>query len=762
MGEYDPVTRPDLETDLPERLDDSGLGRLLDLMPEAILAIDQWQRVRYFNRRSEVIFGYSAEEVLGRPLNMLLPEGARQAHQRLVDRFADSVGERQDINWRPSMRGQHKDGSDIPFNSTICRLEIDGAQYFAAVLHDIGGLKHTELALRRSEESYRDLIETSAQGMLIQQDLRIVLANQALAVLTGYEIAELLSMGLDDLRHPDDRVTALNRHSAAVHFEEYENTEERLRRKDGTTVWVQVHSRDIERQGRPARLITAIDISDRKRAEEEASRQRRYAATAERLAKVGSWGWQSGVEQSFWSDEFLRILGIAPGGIKPGFQGFLEFVHPDDRTRIESQRKLFISSGEWASEEVRIVRPDGEIRTVILQWEMLRGDNGQPVEAGGSIQDVTELRTAEADLRDSEKRFRDIAENTPLALLITRRSNGTILFANDRVETVLGLPAAQILGQDIKQFYWQPKDREATTSELDQNVQIDYRPLHMRHSDGRRIATRHFLRAVTYDGEEAILGAFEDVTERLELEERLRHAQKMEAVGQLTGGIAHDFNNLLAVIMGNLALLQEDRTITDNIRDLATSALASAERGANLTHRLLAFARRQPLMPRPTNLNDLIEGMGDLLRHSLNANIKVHTCMEADLYSCEIDASQMENAILNLAINGRDAMASGGTLSISTRNLDTEKTLQYGEDTVRPGRYVGLAVSDTGDGMSGEVLRQALDPFFSTKEVGRGSGLGLSMVYGFIRQSGGYLRLESAPGQGTTISMLLPGIVADG
>ena len=284
----------------------------------------------------------------------------------------------------------------------------------------------------------------------------------------------------------------------------------------------------------------------------------------------------------------------------------------------------------------------------------------------------------------------------------------------------------------------------------------------MRRADGVRIATRHFLRSVTYDGEEAILGAFEDITERLELEERLRQAQKMEAVGQLTGGIAHDFNNLLAVIMGNLAFLQESSTISQDARDMVDSALAAAERGAGLTHRLLAFARRQPLAPQSTDLNSLITGMEDLLSRSLGGNIKIHTALGDDLRCCKIDTVQMENAVLNLAINGRDAMDRGGELTIATSNLDIEKLRQFGEEVIHPGGYVVLSVSDTGSGMSRDIMKQAFDPFFTTKEVGRGSGLGLSMVYGFIRQSGGYLRLESEPGQGTTISMLLPQVNPDG
>ncbi len=746
---------------LPKGLDSGGLSRLLDIVPEAILAINQRHQIRYFNKRAEDTFGYSAEEVLGQTLNILLPQITRDNHEHLIDRFAKAVDESQDVTWRPSMRGQHKSGREIPFDSTICRLEIDGELYFAAVLHDISSHKHTELALRQSEESYRELIETSIQGMLIQQDQHMVLVNRAFAAMTGYEISELLSMNVDDLRHPDDVAEIQKRQTRLGQIDEYEIDETRLVCKDGSIVWLQIRVRAVEWQGRPARLITAVDISQRKWAEEEARRQRRYLTTSERLASVGSWGRRMDTDEPFWSDEYYRILGIMPGSVKPGYPSFLTFVHPDDRARLDRQRNEFISNGKWFSKEIRIVRPNGDVRIAVAQWEMLQGDNGQPVEISGSMQDITDQRAAELGLRDSEKRFRDIAENTPLALVITRHGDGTILFANHRVEPILGVSAKQILGRDIKKFYWRPKDRKAWTLQLDQETQIDGKSLQMRRADGRRIVTRHFLRSAIYDGEAAILGAFEDITERLELEERLRQAQKMEAVGQLTGGIAHDFNNLLAVIIGNLALLQEDRTIGQNARDMAGSAQAAAERGAGLTHRLLAFARRQPLAPQSTDLNSLINGMDDLLRRSLGGNVKIHTALADHLHLCKIDTAQMENAVLNLTINGRDAMGPGGELSITTSNYEADKLLLFGEEVILPGRYVVLSVGDTGSGMSSDVMKQAIDPFFTTKKVGKGSGLGLSMVYGFIRQSGGYLRLESKPGQGTTISMLLPRVNPD-
>jgi PAS domain S-box-containing protein len=250
-----------------------------------------------------------------------------------------------------------------------------------------------------------------------------------------------------------------------------------------------------------------------------------------------------------------------------------------------------------------------------------------------------------------------------------------------------------------------------------------------------------------------------DVTESRQLEEQLRQAQKMEAVGQLTGGVAHDFNNLLTVVIGNLDVMELGLTDERLVR-LLGAARRGAERAATLTHRLLAFSRKQPLAPQPVDLNKLVGGMSDLLRRSLGETVTIDTSLAGDLWQTSADANQIENALLNLALNARDAMAPGGKLTIGTANavLDAAYAARYPE--VARGDYALLSVTDTGTGMSAETLAKAFEPFFTTKDIGNGSGLGLSMVYGFARQSGGHAAIKSAPGHGTTVELYLPRLIA--
>src|SRR5512132_2662151 len=248
----------------------------------------------------------------------------------------------------------------------------------------------------------------------------------------------------------------------------------------------------------------------------------------------------------------------------------------------------------------------------------------------------------------------------------------------------------------------------------------------------------------------------EDITERKQTEEQLRQAQKMQAVGQLTGGIAHDFNNLLAIITGNLQLLGERVGGDVRTREYFDDALWSAKRGGELTHRLLVFSRRQPLKPDVIDLNDVVRGMTELLRRTLGASIRIEEALAPNLWKAFADRGELENALVNLAVNARAAMRSAGTLTLETRNavLDEDYAEQYEE--VTPGEYVLLAVADTGTGMSPEIMQRAFEPFFTTKEVGQGSGLGLSMVYGFVKQTGGHISIYSRVGKGTSVKLYLP------
>jgi len=371
---------------------------------------------------------------------------------------------------------------------------------------------------------------------------------------------------------------------------------------------------------------------------------------------------------------------------------------------------------------------------------------------------IVAQRRAELMQRRSEMQLRTLADNLP-ALVAYMDAERRIRFINRTGERWYARPAAQIVGQPIEALL-PPAHVEANRTE---NAQaLAGVPLHFERTqpypDGvTRTVEVLYIPDRGEDGTvRGVFGVIADISERRATEAQLRQSQKMEAVGQLTGGVAHDFNNLLGVISGNLDLLDEALAGQPRLRELLRSASRAVDRGATLTGSLLAFSRQQPLAPRVLDLAKVVREMTDLLRRTVPESIEIELIAAGGLWRCAADIGQLQNALLNLVLNARDAMADGGKLTIETANARLDDAYAEAHLEVTPGQYVLLAVSDTGQGMPPEVVARAFDPFFTTKRGGSGTGLGLSMVYGFAKQSGGHVKIYSEPGHGTTVKLYLP------
>lgn len=378
------------------------------------------------------------------------------------------------------------------------------------------------------------------------------------------------------------------------------------------------------------------------------------------------------------------------------------------------------------------------------------------------LRDITESKQAEETLKDSEAIARSVLD-TALDAYIRMDQQGRISEWNLMAERTFGWDRDEAIGQPLADLIIPAEQREAHREGLARYLATGEAPLLNRRIEvealrrnGERFAVELTILAVEARNRREFSAFLRDLTERKEAEAQLRQAQRMEAIGHLTGGIAHDFNNLLTVIIGNLELVGS-RDAGDLRQDqLTRQALAAAEKGAALTHRLLAFSRQQALNPVHTELNDVVNGMIDLLRRTLGEDVEIEVQLARDLWPELADKTQVESALLNLALNARDAMPGGGKLTIETGNVALCEEYAANNTEVTPGDYVMLAVTDTGTGMPPEVVERAFDPFFTTKDAGKGSGLGLSMIYGFAKQSGGHLKIYSEPGHGTTIKLYLP------
>jgi PAS domain S-box-containing protein len=412
--------------------------------------------------------------------------------------------------------------------------------------------------------------------------------------------------------------------------------------------------------------------------------------------------------------------------------------------------------------EVAGQRKDGSVFPMDLSvGEAKEGDDSIFV---GIIHDLSQYQRAEQEIRETAARLKALVE-TAVDGVIMIDGNGRVLMFNPACEKLFGYEAEEVIGQNVSMLMPRPYREENDTylSNFHQTGEKKIigigREVTGQRQDGSTFPMDISVGEATHgDGESIFVGIIHDLTERKQTEAQLMQAQKMETVGQLSGGIAHDFNNLLTVVVGNAEVLSESLRARPDLQHLADSIVAAGERGAELTQRLLAFSRRQTLQPADIDCNALVRGMEKLLRRMLPEAISVRTILDADVRTAYADPGQLENAILNLAINARDAMSDGGTLTITTANVPLDERYRDLHPEVNPGEYVMVSVTDDGSGMPKEVLDHVFEPFFTTKEVGKGSGLGLSMVYGFVKQSNGHVAIYSEPALGTTVRIYLPAV----
>lgn len=460
---------------------------------------------------------------------------------------------------------------------------------------------------------------------------------------------------------------------------------------------------------------------------------------------------------SYWAAGCERLYGWSRE------EALGKVVHELLNTRYPVPRSEIIASlhseGSWQG-ELGHQKKDGSLVFVASLWVARKSEADVIYSVLQSNSDISRLKRAQDEVATREAHLRSILETVPEAMIVID-AKGAIASFSAAASQLFGYGAEEVVGQNVKMLMPEPYrsehdgyiERYLTTGEA---RIIGYgRVVKGQTKDGAVFPMELAVGEAQSAGQRIFTGFIRDLTSRQKMEEELRQAQKMEAIGQLTGGLAHDFNNLLTVITGNLEMLETSLESSEQ-RELVKEAQDAAQDGAKLTGHLLAFGRRQPLNPAPTDLAPLIMNFSELLRRTLGELIELNIRVTGSEHSCVVDPAQFQNALLNLALNARDAMPRGGklTIEISRTRLDADYAQMYPE--IRTGWYVLVAVTDTGTGMTEEVRQRAFEPFFTTKPAGAGTGLGLSMVYGFVKQSGGNIQIYSELEQGTSVRIFLP------
>jgi PAS domain S-box-containing protein len=469
-----------------------------------------------------------------------------------------------------------------------------------------------------------------------------------------------------------------------------------------------------------------------------------------------------------WNSGAARLKGYSAEEIIG--QPFAKFFTPEDQTKEFPQQALAAAgrTGRFESEGWR-VRADGSRFWALGVIDAVRDHDGKLIGFAKVTRDMTERRLEQSRLLESERRFRHLVQSVVDYAIFQLDMDGVVATWNRGAERIKGYSADEIIGQHFSTFY----------TEEDRAADVPARTLATAANEGRfevegwrvrKNGTRFWATAVVdpilNDNGETVAFATvtRDITERMETQRILREtqeqlavSQRMEAVGQLSGGIAHDFNNLLMIIMGNLERVRHGvqglGESAANLQHSIANAMRGAQRAAALTQRLLAFSRRQPLNPTLLDLNKYLPSVGDFLQRALGETIEIEVTGAPRLWTIEVDLPQLETSLINLAVNARDAMPNGGKLTVEASNQMLDRDYRRTNPEVAPGQYALICVSDTGHGMTPDVLARAFEPFFTTKKIGQGTGLGLSQVYGFVKQSGGHVKIYSEVGHGTTVKL---------
>ena len=716
---------------------------VLDNVPEAYARFDSEFLLTFVNLATQALLGKTRADLLGKTLSDLSPVS-----------FGASLQEscRRAMAENRTVRLEHY--SELWRRWYVITAIPESSGGIIVQFSDITDRRLMEDSLRNSKEKFRKVFQSSPAPMClvdVDKNACFLEVNDAFEQVTGYRRNEIIGHTSTELGLYDDSRDLEECRRQLLTQGEYRNREVRFRNKNGDVIIGLISAEQIELDGNLCAISVAVDVTEQRQTE-QALRE------SEQLYR-----------QLFEVESDAILVVDRESGRLLAANAAATVLYGYSREELLSMNRIDLSA-----EPEKTIQATKEMTTFIpLRWHRKKDGAVFPVEISGryfdlkgrscfvsAIRDITGRKVMEEALRKSEEKFSKAFHSNPAAITIADLTSKVYLEVNEAFEEMTGYRRDDVVGRDWDElaFLADSYDWDKTVVQLVKEGRLRNCEFHFRKKNGHSGAGLLSAELIEVDGKQCAITAIVEISERLQLESQLRQAQKLESVGRLAGGVAHDFNNLLTLINGYSDSVLKGLRPTDPLYPYVEEIKRAGEHAASLTNQLLTFSRKQVIQPRPLDMSAIVNDAERMLQRLIGEDIELVTTIDPLLGQVMADPDQIHQVIMNLVVNARDAMPEGGKLEITMKNADVDEGSMSAHPDAGPGRYVLMTITDTGIGMDEDTLQSAFEPFFTTKRPGVGTGLGLSTVYGIVRQSGGWIHVRSEVGQGTSFRIYLPRI----